>query len=264
MTVPAIVTNTANNAQSGSKKSNTGAIVGGVVGGVGGALVIAGIVGFLLWRRKKSKAVAFDDKMFEPDLQTHHSAGDEFLAAAGPAGTHDNDLGTVDPYPYEHKYDNGYQTGYDQTGYDHQGAYDQNGYEHAAGYEQAGYEHGAGYDQTGYENSYAQGGYDHTYAQDGSMAMPDARNYQPYDPSYPTYAAGGGGAAAGGAAAAAYAAHEYADDQSGAAAKAQEAYVDRSSNTSAATRYDDALSNQDHADVVYDSHAEHQTEMPPK
>lgn len=47
--------------------AKTGAIAGGVVGGVGGALAIAGIVGFLLYLRRKQhrEKVASDGRLMD-------------------------------------------------------------------------------------------------------------------------------------------------------------------------------------------------------
>lgn len=42
--------------------ADTGAIVGGVVGGVLGGLLLLGLLGFLLWRNRKKKEVALDEK----------------------------------------------------------------------------------------------------------------------------------------------------------------------------------------------------------
>jgi hypothetical protein len=246
---------------SGSKsKSNTGAIVGGVVGGVGGAALLACIAGYFLWKRKKARAVAFDDKMFDPDLATRHSAADnlDFMgAAAAPAVTSPGDLGHVDPYPYDHTTQGG--------------SYEHHGYDQA--YEQQAYDHG----------------YDYSNPQ-GSMAMPDARDYQPYTgagyENYGDAAAYAGVGAAGAVAGHHGGQHDFSDDPyaaaptPAAAAKAQEAERERAlspgmqSNTSAmSARYEDAVSNQDHTDAVYhnaayhdahDVHGDNMNEIPPK
>lgn len=163
-----------------SHKNNTPAIVGGVVGGVGGALLLAGIAAFLLYRRKKSKEVAFDEKMFDPHHSTRHSALDPLdnLPPAGAAGVGiPAEPSAIDPYPYEAP------------------------------------QHGAHGDY----GNYAEYNYDgqqapqHPPLQPGErMTMPDARDYMG---GYSGYNSGGYGAAAmTGAAAGGAGAAMYADD----------------------------------------------------
>lgn len=253
MTQSATVSGTALAGKGGSKKSNTGAIVGGVVGGVLGAALLAALLGFLLWKRKKAKAVAFDDKMFDPDLQTRHSAHDnlDFIAPTAGAGAAATSLGHdetyVDPYPYEQPP----QPPHDGYG----GAYD----------------------------PYA------AHAQQSDMAMPDARDYQPgYHTGYDDYGYANDGTYAGVGAAGAVAAYgggteqHYSEDQYAgqplspeAAAKAHEAQGERALSPTAASSqqhgsaYGDALSNQDHQvyhESAYHESAPHEgmSEIPPK
>ncbi|BEI82451.1 hypothetical protein CcaverHIS002_0303190 [Cutaneotrichosporon cavernicola] len=84
-------------------KNNTPAIVGGVVGGVGGALAIAGIIAFLLYRRKKNRDVAFDEKMFDPHHSTRHSQIDplDLAEPTSPSVGMPGEPTTIEPFPYE-------------------------------------------------------------------------------------------------------------------------------------------------------------------
>jgi len=182
--------------------------------------------------------------MFDPDLQTRHSAADnlDFIAPTAPAVG--DDLGHVDPYPYDN-HTGGYDKAYEQGGYDH-------GYDNYAGA-------GAG-------------------AAHHSMSMPDARDYQPYAAYGDNYGSYAGVGAAG--AVAAYQGHDYSDDPYAAhpnpavSAKAQEANLEREralspdalSQSGASATYNDAHSSQGHLNdgTYHDVHADNLNEIPPK
>lgn len=193
-------THTATNAIGGSgsqhNKNNTGAIVGGVVGGVGGLLLLGALAWFVMYKRRRRREVAFDEKMFDPHMNTRHSAADplDLIAPTVPVvGGEDH----VEPFTYD--------GGYSHSGEHHDGGYDAYGQQQQQHLSMPDHRDYMGYNGHT-DNPYAAG----------------------------AYAAGVGAAGAAGiGAGAAYAQHDYADDPyaaapmtPAAAAKAREAQAE--------------------------------------
>ncbi|KAK4686055.1 hypothetical protein P7C73_g4070, partial [Tremellales sp. Uapishka_1] len=86
--------------------TNTGAIVGGVVGGVVGLALLAALLWFFCFKRRRDHDEAFDEKMFDPSRTNRHSTGDplDLLSPAVPVMGEEGVASSnnqVDPYPYQ-------------------------------------------------------------------------------------------------------------------------------------------------------------------
>ncbi|CAK9783463.1 unnamed protein product [Cutaneotrichosporon oleaginosum] len=189
-------------------KNNTPAIVGGVVGGVGGALVIAGLVALFLYRRKKNREVAFDEKMFDPHHSTRHSQADPLdIAPTSPSVGMPGEHTTIEPFPYEPSSAHGYE-----------------------------------YDPYQHNQSFGQMQPGDTMQMQG-MNMPDARDYMYGGNNYSGYgAAAVGGAAAGALSPVAAAKHREATG----ALSPQQTGMSSSAGGSRLSHYEDAYSQQQH------------------
>ncbi|KAL1409513.1 hypothetical protein Q8F55_003496 [Vanrija albida] len=182
---------------SSHSKNNTGAIVGGVVGGIGGLLLLGALAWFIMYKRKRRREVAFDEKMFDPHMNTRHSAADP-LDLMGPTDGVVGKEPHVEPFTYD-------------GGYDH----------HSAGHDD--------YDAYGQPQQQQ-----HLSMPDHRDYMGyNGHTDNPYAAG--AYAAGVGAGAAGIGAGAAYAQHDYNDDPyaaspmtTAAAAKAREAQAEAS------------------------------------
>jgi len=95
----AVSTSTQRSGHSSKGGSNIGAIVGGVVGGVVGLALLAGLLWFFCFKRRKNKQAAFDEKTFDPG--NRHSVNDPLdLLAPSVPNVNPGSSPHVDPFPY--------------------------------------------------------------------------------------------------------------------------------------------------------------------
>ncbi|WVF66895.1 hypothetical protein IAT40_001638 [Kwoniella sp. CBS 6097] len=105
VTSTAIRTGSATGGASNKKGgSNTGAIVGGVIGGIAGLAILATLLWFFCFKKRRNNEQAFDEKTFDPTRAARHSVNDPIdlispsvPAVGGAAATSPR----VDPYPFE-------------------------------------------------------------------------------------------------------------------------------------------------------------------